>query len=169
MPTASNERLDRHERNDSHDEHATSVECRRLPVQIPTLTHILPFVFFSGISLHTLLQGQTPRGWQWSERDELLLEQLIEAVMEDIPAGTVKGWLGLKKKSSSIIGGGSEGQGHDRSVSSSTTLVQASSDSEDGVKKQKKRGRKKSDKKVQVVKAQPGKSGRFDILGSSMA
>lgn len=60
----------------------------------PQLTHLTPFMFVSGITLHTLLANEAPppsTGWRWTSEDEGLLEKCMQAVVEGIE-GEVVGW-----------------------------------------------------------------------------
>lgn len=62
--------------------------------EVPKLTHLTPFVFFSGIGIHTVLNAGDPpasTGWRWTPTEEALLDKCAEAVVEGIEE-KVLGW-----------------------------------------------------------------------------
>jgi hypothetical protein len=60
----------------------------------PRLTHLIPFVFFSGTTMHSILNGRTPTSaseFEWSEKDQETLESCLGAVAEGREDAVV-GW-----------------------------------------------------------------------------
>ena len=58
------------------------------------LTHLIPFVFFSGVILHTLLSGEEPQSssvWRWSEAEREMYEKCLGAVTEGLE-DVIIGW-----------------------------------------------------------------------------
>ncbi|WVQ75878.1 hypothetical protein IAR50_005512 [Cryptococcus sp. DSM 104548] len=57
-------------------------------------THLSPFIFFSGINLHTVLQRQQPPAhleWKWTEEEEGVLETCWTALHVDLQEGVILG------------------------------------------------------------------------------
>ncbi|WVQ81788.1 hypothetical protein IAT38_003913 [Cryptococcus sp. DSM 104549] len=55
-------------------------------------THLSPFVFFSGIVLHTLLLREEPFtafGWRWGPEEEATLQVCWDALVADLADGTI--------------------------------------------------------------------------------
>jgi hypothetical protein len=161
-PIGTKRKVSGHTVNGSPD----SPKTPKVDAQMPTLTHLTPFVFFSGITMHLLLSDDTPPGWQWSDRDEQLLQTLLTAVQEGLPGGTVKGWTGAQTTvdaSSSPNTDGSKGAG----------AVPDSEDSSPKSRKEKKNKRgsngKLGGKGDGTNKAPVTRGGRFDLLGADMA
>ncbi|KAK4684737.1 hypothetical protein P7C73_g5432, partial [Tremellales sp. Uapishka_1] len=58
------------------------------------VTHMIPFVFFSGMTLHTVLAGKDPSvvgGWKWGSEQESIYGRCLAAIVEGIE-GKVVGW-----------------------------------------------------------------------------
>ena len=60
-----------------------------LPVldEVLPLTHLTPFMFVSGVSIHSLLSGMEPppaTGWSWTLKDDELLDRCLHAVLEGL-------------------------------------------------------------------------------------
>ena len=168
-----------------------SLPRSRSEARMPNLTHLTPFVFFSGINLHMLLRGEIPPGWQWSERDEKLLQTLLSAVREGLPDGTVRGWttqrsLGVGTgaidgtNGPEVNGYGVTGSGESHSrvtsaasdgtaMSDSSFLIDEGSEGSKAKKGKKKKGANGINGKAGQVPAGNAKGGRFDILASSVA
>lgn len=126
---------------------------------MPTLTHLTPWMFFSGVSLHTLLSGSSPPGWEWSEKDEATYKTCLEAVMDGLDGDVVKGWPG---------GTGSGGTGN--------LLVSPSNSpgrGEEEAPRSKAGGKRGKQKKLTYDEARAGQAqagmGRFGVLGASQA
>jgi len=65
-----------------------------------SLTHLTPFMFVSGVTLHCLMANNTPpasTGWRWTAAEDAMLEKCMEAVVQDIQ-GDVTGWNATVKK-----------------------------------------------------------------------
>jgi hypothetical protein len=70
--------------------------------RMPTLPHMVPFVFFSGIALHTLLSHATPPGWEWGDKEETVFIACWEAVTEGFDGEIIKGWNGQSGSKGSV-------------------------------------------------------------------
>ncbi|WWD21607.1 hypothetical protein CI109_106093 [Kwoniella shandongensis] len=125
-------------------------------------THLIPFVFFSGVTLHRLLSKLEPgAGWSWTSEEQEAFEQCWEALIEDLEEGTIVGLnspQAHQNKEETPLAGEGEEEGKEDVVSSSR----------DNKKKAKKAKRKSADKeggqkKKDTTKAVGG--GRFDLLG----
>ncbi|ORY20427.1 hypothetical protein BCR39DRAFT_488877 [Naematelia encephala] len=114
------------------------------------ITHLTPFMFFSGITLHTLLSGDIPpeSEWKWSEREDLLLERCLEAVVEGLDRDeVVVGWTTSPKPG----------------MTGMMERLQIGPKAESGNKARNKTGRNVEEKQMGAV----GK-GRFDLLNGIM-
>ncbi|KAK1921691.1 hypothetical protein DB88DRAFT_498897 [Papiliotrema laurentii] len=78
-----------------HDDPASGPSEEKREEDLDTrLTHLTPFMFFSGVALHHLLSHSDPpssTGWRWGEPQDELLAQCIEAAMEGLEEAVV-GW-----------------------------------------------------------------------------
>jgi hypothetical protein len=48
------------------------------------LTHLQVYKFYSGQTLHTFLNKQTPEGWKWRESDQEIYDKCWEALVDGI-------------------------------------------------------------------------------------
>lgn len=57
------------------------------------VTHLKPFMFFSGSMAHILLSGDLPPVWKWTEPDQSAYDQCLPALVEGIE-DSILGWKG---------------------------------------------------------------------------
>ena len=71
----------------------------------PDLTHLTPFVFFSGAILHTLLSGEKPQSlsvWRWTETELETFEMCFAAITEKLE-DVIVGWARSPGKVSGAV------------------------------------------------------------------
>ena len=86
------------------------------PGESVDLTHLTPFVFLSGVAIHTALSGSDPppsTGWLWSETDMRTHKVCVEAVVDGMDehligwhAGATAPAVGDRSDASSDLGAG---------------------------------------------------------------
>ena len=115
---------------------------------IADLTHLTPFMFLSGVAIHTLLSGSDPplsTGWLWSETDETTYKSCLEAVFDDMNQ-YLGGWhAGLAAAALEENG--------DPSLKLTAAMGELAVDAEAKKRKKKKRG-----------SGEKGSGTRFDLL-----
>jgi hypothetical protein len=131
----------------------------------PRLTHLTPFVFFNGSTLHNVLNGRTPSpqtGFEWGEKEQGVWKECLEAVSSGVEE-TIVGWYNEKPRNEGKKG---------RSDSQEKEMEKERAKETGKVEREKtvrKRGGGQGGWRTRVGSTGAARSGRFDLLSGMPA
>lgn len=126
----------------------------------PQMTHLNPFVFFNGSTLHNVLNGRTPSpqtGFEWGEKEQGVWKQCLEAVSSGVEEAIV-GWYNEKPRNEGKKG---------RSDTQDKEMEKERAKENGGLEREKavwKRGGGQGGWRTRVGSTGGARSGRFDLL-----
>jgi hypothetical protein len=131
----------------------------------PKLTHLTPFVFFNGSTLHNVLNGRTPSpqtDFEWGEKEQGVWKECLEAVSSGVEEAIV-GWCNEKPRNEGKKG---------RSDTQDKETEKERAKEHGGLEREKtvwKRGGRQGVWRTKVGSTGGTTSGRFDLLSGMPA
>jgi hypothetical protein len=131
----------------------------------PQLTHLTPFVFFNGSTLHNVLNGRPPSpqtGFEWGEKEQGVWKECLEAVSSGVEE-VIVGWFNEKPRNEGKKG---RSDSQDKEMEKERTKDNRRVEREKAVWK---RGGGQEGWRTKAGSTGGARSGRFDLLSGMPA